>query len=230
MESLEKKNFLDAKFSLDNLKKQKEAILKNPVTFVGFDRLGVNKDVMIKEYYDTPDFFLQAHGVTVNKNSIKGEKMAELVVRFDTGRERIQFLSDIPDTFSLEIPAKDSIYKYSEFIANSISSLVPSGLNVDLLRLANTITKICTVKKNREMYKFINITGLKINFTFEKVEFDSSISRAKEVVDMLEITSLDLDKCDEYNAFVKKVSFNNPTIIKLKNSDILLAQDYLFKK
>ena len=142
MEIKSKKNYFNTKFSLDNLKKQKDEILKNPVTFVGFDRLGSHKDVKIKEFYDTPELFLQDRGITINKNSIKGEKKAELVVRFDTGRERIQFLSDIPDTFAIEIPQKSSIYQYSEFIADSISALVPNGLNVDLDSLVKTLTKI----------------------------------------------------------------------------------------
>lgn len=229
MESLERKNFLDTKFSLDNLKKQKKSILKNQTTFTGFDLLGIKKDIMIKEYYDLPDFFLQSEGITVNKNSIKGEKQAELVVRFDTGRERIQFLSNIPDTFSLEIPVKDSIYKYQQFIADSISALVPSGLNVDLFQLAGQLSKICTVKKKRERHTMINYNGLKVTLSFQKAEYESSMSKNREIVDMLEITSFELSQVEKYDAFIKKISFNNPTIIKLKSSDIQLAQEYLFK-
>lgn len=228
MENFEKQNFFETKFSLDNLKRQKTSILGNRVTFTGFDKFGSTKDVMIKEYYDTPDFFLQERGITVNKNTIKGSKTSELIVRFDTGRERIQFLSNIPDTFVLTIGKKDSIYKYSEFIASSISELVPNGISVDLMQLANSIYKICTVTKQRETHKYINIIGFKMELSFTIADFQSNISRKRDKQLMLEISSKSLDKSDDYGAFIKKISFNNPTLIKLKSSDIEIAKELLF--
>ena len=229
MESDVKQNFLETKFSLDN-SKQKESVLKNRVTFTGFDRIGSGKDLYIKEYFDTPDFFLQERGITVNKNTIKGSKTSELVVRFDTGKERKQFLSYIPDTFAIEINQKDSIYKHAEFIATSLSELVPSGLSVDPTELANNLSKICTVTKKRESNRFINIKGLKLDIYFSKASFQSNVSRAKEDLLMLEIVSHSLTKADDYNEFIKKMSFNNPTLIKLKSSDIDIAKDLIFKE
>ena len=229
MEQLEKQNYLSTKYSLDNLKKQKESILKNRVTFTGFDRINVSKDVMIKEYYDTPDFFLQQRGITVNKNTIKGKKKSELVVRFDTGKERIQFISNIPDTFAIEIGTKESIYKYCDFIAGSISELVPNGISVDLYQLVNGLYKICTVTKQREVNRMISISGLKVNFTFVKALFESNINKRKESQLILEVESADTKQLEDYNAFVKKLSFNNPTLIKLKSSDIEIAKELLFK-
>lgn len=230
MELKEKANFLETKYSLDNLKKQKISILTNPTTFTGFDRIGSGKDIIIKEYYDTPDFFLQDRGVTINVNTVKGKKTSELVVRWDTGRERIRFLSNIPDTFTREIPLNSKLSSYADFIADSISELVPNGLNVDIVAMVKTLVKVFTVRKKREFYKFINITGFKHTMSFSDVEFVSNISRKKESVLMLEIISDSPNKQMEYDAFTKKLSFNNPTIIKLKNSDMLLGRDYLFPK
>lgn len=229
MEKIAKQNYLNTKFVLDNLKRQQKTILTHKVTFTGFDRLGYEKDVMIKEYYDTPDFFLQERGLTVNRNVVKGKKTCELVVRFDTERERIKFISNIPDTFSIEIPTKASIYNYTEFIAESISELVPSGISVDLTQLANSIIKVCTLTKNRETFRFINIVGLKPNFSFVSMKMESHISRDKDTIDMLEVTCYEQAKVDDYNAFIKKLSFNNPTLIKLPTSDMDIARESLFK-
>lgn len=230
MELNEKVNFLDTKFSLDNFKKQKISILTNPTTFTGFDRIGSGKDVVLKEYYDTQDFFFQDRGITININSTKGKKTSELVVRWDTGRERIRFLSNIPDTFTKEIPNKASIHSYSEFIAQSISELVPNGLNVDIQQMSKSLIKVFSVRKNREYYKYINISGLKLKLSFSKTEFFTNLNRKKENVLMLEITTDDTNKQMEYDVFTKKLTFNNPTLIKLKNSDMQLGRDYLFPK
>lgn len=225
----EKQNYLETKFSLDNLK-QKESVMKNRVTFTGFDRINSGADLYIKEYYDTPDFFLQERGITINKNTVKGSKTSELIVRFDTGKERKQFLSYIPDTFALEINRKDSIYQHSEYIANCLQELVPSGLSVDPQELANNLTRICTVTKKRESNRFINIKGLKLDIFFSRALFESHVSRKREEILMLEIISHSLTKVEEYNEFVKKISFNNPTLIKLQSSDIDIAKDLLFKE
>lgn len=229
MELKAKENYLATKFSLDNLK-QVEHILKNRATFTGFDRIGSSKDIYIKEYFDTPDLFLQDRGITINKNTIKGSKQSELVVRFDTGRERKQFLSNIPDTFCIQIGKKDSIFKYTEFISASISELVPNGLSVDPMQIANSLTKICTVTKKRETNRYINIKGLKLDIHASKALFESNISRAKEEIPLLEIISHDFNKSEDYKEFIKKLSFNNPTLIRIKDSDIEIAKENLFKE
>lgn len=228
MEMSEKENYLGTKYYLDNLKQLKEAILTNPTTFTGFDRMSFVKDFQIKEYYDTKDFFFQERSINIYINQIKGSKTKELVVRFNGASERIRFLSNIPDTFSITINKKDSIYSHIEFIAESISQLVPSGLNVDLSKTLKTLVNIFVVKKKRDRYKYISIKGLKLNFDFNDVEFTTSLNKNKERVAILEITSGNRNLKDDYDAFVKKVMFNNPTLIKLKNSDMALGKEYLF--
>lgn len=225
---LEKENYLCTKYYLDNLKKQRLEILNNPTTFTGFDRMSSTKDNLLKEYYDTPDFFFQDRGVAIHVNTVKGRKTKELVVRFDTEKERIRFLSDIPDTFSINIGKKESIYQYAEFIAESVGKLVPSGLTINIAETVKTLKNVFSIEKKRERYTFINIKGLKVKFDFADTLFYSSLNRKKERLFMLEITSNDVNKKEMYDEFVKKVLFNNPTIIKLKNSDLALGREQLF--
>jgi len=224
----EKENYLGTKFYLDNIKQMKTTILTNPTTFTGFDRMSFIKDLQIKEYYDTQDFFFQENSINIYLNQIKGNKTKELVVRFNGASERIRFLSNIPDTFSLTIGKKDSIYNHAEFIAESISQLVPSGLNVDIASTVKKMVNIFIVKKKRERYKYISIKGLKLNFDFNDVEFSTLLNKNQERVYMLEITSGNKNFKDDYDAFIKKIMFNNPTLIKLKNSDMALGKEYLF--
>lgn len=230
MEKIEQENYLNTKYSLDNLKKQKESILTNPTTFTGFDRIGSEKNVVIKTYYDTPDFFFHERGLTININAVKGSKNCDLVVRWDTGRERIRFLSNIPDTFVKKISVKDSIYSESEYIAECISQLVPNGLNVDISKLVNSLRGVVVVKKKRESYKYISINGLKINLHFSNAEFTTPLNRNKSTIYMLEVTSTDIDRQMDYDQFARKILFNNPTLIKLQNSDVKIGRENLFDK
>jgi len=96
--------------------------------------------------------------------------------------------------------------------------------------MSKSLIKVFSVRKNREYYKYINITGLKLKLSFSKTEFFTNLNRKKENVLMLEITTDDTNKQMEYDVFTKKLTFNNPTLIKLKNSDMQLGRDYLFPK
>ena len=226
--NLKKTNYLEAKYYLDNLKKQKLSIINNPTTFTGFDRISINKESVVKDYYDTPDFFFQNSGISINVNTYKKSKTSALVVRWDTSRERIAFLSNIPTTFELEISSKDGIFKHTEFIAESIRELVPSGLNVDIEQMVNSIVRVFSVNKQRECYKYINYNGLKIKMSFSKTLYSTFLNRNKELVNILEVKSEDTNRKEEYEAFTKKIEFNNPTLIKLVASDMRLGRDYLF--
>lgn len=226
--NLKKTNYLEAKYSLDDLKKQKISILSNPTTFTGFDRLSATKESVIKEYYDTPDFFFQNSGISININTYKKSKTSALVVRWDTTRERIAFLSNIPTTFELEIPTKDGIYKHLDFVAESISELVPSGLNVDVPAVLKSITRVFSIEKQRECYTYINYVGLKLKLSFSKTMFTTSLNRKRELAFILEIKSENTNRNEEYEAFIKKIEFNNPTLIKLPASDMRLGREYLF--
>ena len=228
MEIAEKENYLGIKYYLDDFKKLKSSILTNPTTFTGFDRMSCIKDVQIKEYYDTKDFFFQERSLNIYIRQNKGSKTKDLVVRFNGGTERIRFLSNIPDTFSIKIDKKDTIYNHAEFLAESISQLIPAGLTVDIASTVKSLVNIFTLKKKRERYKYISIKGLKLNFDFNECEFTTKLNRNKEKMAMLEITSNNVNMGNDFEAFTKKVLFNNPTLIKLKNSDMALGKEYLF--
>ena len=200
-------NYLEAKYSLDNLKGQKISILNNPTTFTGFDKISTNKESVVKEYYDTPDFFFQNSGLSINVNTYKKSKKSALVVRWDTTRERIAFLSNIPTTFELEILTKDGIFKHLDFVAESISELVPNGLNVDVPSLLNSIVKVFSVQKQRECHKYVNYEGLKLKISFSKTLFSTILNKNRELVAILEVKSEDTNRNDEYEAFLKKIEF-----------------------
>jgi len=227
MEKLNKSNYINTKFSMDNLKRQKEEILKNPTTFTGLDKVEIEKDALVKDFYDTPDFFLQENGLSLSLTSYKGRKTCELVVRWSGEKKRHSFLENMPDTFVMKIGKKDSIYKYHEFLCDSISELIPAGVGVDPINIVNSCIKVFSVKKTREIHRFIHISGLKVDFSFSHTEFTTPLNKKKEIVDMLEIKSDTLSKMDEYNALIKKVGFNNPILINIGTSDFVLAKKYL---
>lgn len=228
MNEAKKSNYLGTKFAVDNLKKDRKAIMSNSC-FNGFGWDAVCKDVCTKTYYDTPDFFFQSHGIAINKNDYKGKTTSDLVIRYESKVKRIMFLSDTPDTFAIQIPAKDSIYKYLEFIANAISQLVPSGLGVDVQNTLQVITPAICVTKKREYYRGYRVTGLKMFVYFTQAEYSSPLAgKFKQKIDMVELDSETIEHKAEYDDLIKKLMFSFPTLVELKHSDVLIGREYVF--
>ncbi len=230
MEKNQKYTYISTKFSIDNIKVAKNKMLRNSGILTGFGLLDSGKELVTKEYYDTRDFFFSNNGITINKNIYKGKNMASLVVRYQNDRERIAFLSNMPEIFEIQIPVKDSILKYVDFITNSISELVPYGLEVDVAKTLYTTTNVFSSRKQREKYKYISINGLKITFYFTKAMYSTPLNHNKENIIMLEINSDTLDDRTKYDEFIKKVKFDFPELIELQGSDYLLGKSLLFKE
>ncbi len=228
MEEAKKSNYLGTKFAVDNLKKDRKRIM-GCGCFKGFGWDPMYKDVSIKTYYDTPDFFFQTHGITINKNDYKDKLTSDLVVRYESEVKRIKFLSDFPDTFAIQIPSKDSIIQHLEFVSYAIGELLPSGMGVDVTNTLHFIRPIISVNKKREYYRGYHISGLKMFVFFTSAEYTTPLNKKlKQKIDMVELDSETIDRKAEYDEVIKKLTFSNPTLVELKHSDVLIGREYLF--
>lgn len=227
MEEAVKSNYLGTKFLLDNLKRDKQNIFKNSETLRSYSIEENGKDVLHKVYYDTPDFYLHKRGIVINKNTLKGKKTSQLVVRYESDKPRIEFLSNIPDTFAIDIPAKDSIYKHSDFIAEAISNLLPYGIEVDGINIVSNCTPVFEIDKKRENYRVININGLKCLFSFTTAVYKSNTNKKIHKAELLEMESNTIDKAAEYTALSKMMIFEFPKLIQAEHSDFLIALNNL---
>lgn len=227
MENSVKSNYLGTKFLLDNLKKDKQNIFKTSETLKSYSIEYINKDVLQKTYYDTPDFYLHQHGIVININVLKGKTKAELVVRYESEKQRIEFLSDIPDTFAIEISAKDSIYSHAEFIADAISELLPYGIEVDGINIVKQCGKVFQIEKKRENYRVINIQGLKCTFSFSTAIYKACLNKNVYKTELLEIDSNTVNKSVDYNTLRKLMVFEFPKLVETDHSDFLIAKKNL---
>ena len=227
MENSVKSNYLGTKFLLDNLKKDKNTIFKTSETLKSYSVEYINKDIMHKTYFDTPDFYLHQRGIVININTYKGKQKAELVVRYESEKQRIEFLSDIPDTFATEISAKDSIFSHAEFIADAISQPLPYGIEVDGINIVRQCIKVFDIEKKRENYRVINIQGLKCTFSFTTAVYKTNLNRNVHKTELLEIESNTVNKVVEYSTLRKLMVFEFPKLVETFHSDFLIAKNNL---
>lgn len=213
-----KSNYLASKFLLDNLKKDRQKILRAPF-LKGYGVSLYGKDVEQKIYYDTQDAFFHKVGITININKHKGANKAELVVRYNKIARRIEFLENIPDTFAIEIGLHSDIKDNIDFITKAIYELIPNGVSADVKQLLTTATPIMIVDKKRERYRIIHINGLKVLASFSSVVYSNKMNGKREKVELVELESA-ANKAKEFNDFTKLVRFEFPNLIKANESDL----------
>lgn len=229
METVKKRlNYFGSKLLIDNMKVYKEDVLnKNPLlkTFLVSHH---TKDVVTKTYYDTPDNFFLNSGINIHLNIIKGKPTAELVIRYDSVKERINFLVDMPETFSMQLSAKDNIRNHLDDIAYAVNEIVPSGLYTNVDEKVRELMPFIVAKKKRDRYKAVSNSGLKMILSFDNTEYSSPRARHKVDMDLLEISSeSDRSLAKDYDDFIKNIILEKPYLVKLKNSDLFIGVEYL---
>ena len=229
METVKKRlNYFGSKLLIDNMKIYKNDVLNKNELLKTFLVSHYAKDVVTKTYYDTPDNFFLNSGINIHLNVIKGKPTAELVIRYDSVKERINFLMDMPETFSMQIPAKESIRQHLDDIAYAVNEIVPSGLYTNVDDKVRQLQPFIIAKKKRDRYKAVSNSGLKLILSFDTTEYSSPRARHKVDMELLEISSeSDRSLAKDYDDFIKNIILEKPYLVKLKTRDLFIGVEYL---
>ena len=221
---------LGSKLVLSNYKKDKEYLTsgKSPLVRRNFGSFVENTDI-IKIYYDTDDMFFHASGINICETINKKSKEKEITVRYDSSVERITYLKFLPDTYLLKVKKNEPISKHFQFIESAILQLITNGLQVNVIDVLKTTKPLIKVTKKREHFKYNFPNKLDLHFNFDRCVYTSSKAKEKYKVDILEVMAE--NKPDEftevYDAFIKDLILDLPTMVKTKHSDLFIGLDYL---
>lgn len=226
MEMVSKENYIGTKFLVQEPKKLKSELTSKKGLFASFVLSFFAKDEIIKTYFDTDDRFFQQNGISINIT--RSAKDAELIVRYSSSTPRIAFLNSLPDTFVKKINRKDYIKEHLDFITQAVNELLPAGLNKDLSSILENIKPQISVNKKRERYRLLNNSGLKLILSLDEAEYSTYYSRGKQKISMCEtILTSDSKTSREFFNFEHALSMQMPSIIKLAENDLAIAQTYL---
>ncbi len=223
-----KTSCLGSKFLLTNIKKEKPAITKSSALLRTFFKDFIAKEVQEKHYYDTKDLFFHKAGINIGFNYVKGAKTNEIVVRYDSEKERVCYLEYMPDTYTLKIDKKNTLFDHKDFIVKAITEMIPNGLQTDLFIKLDQTERVISTKKVRERWRYTNNFGLKLMLSIDNAVYTSTLTKSKEVINVLEILGDNpKENADKFNAFKKALLLENPTIIETHHSDLFIGLDYL---
>jgi len=228
MDNVETKmSWLGGKYLLSNLKKEKNDLLYNSGILRSYSKNYEGKEVQTKTYYDTKELFFNKNGISIGISNNKGEKTSTLVVRYHSDKERISYLSYMPDTYETTIDIKSPIQNHFHFIAKAIRELIINGLEVEVLDVLKEIKPIMVVKKKREKYRISGMNQLRMFFYFDNCEYQTSLAKGKEKMDILEIVCENEpgEFAELYNKVTKDLVIENPTIVETSQSDLDIGLD-----
>lgn len=182
-----------------------------------------------KVFFDTVDRFFFANGIMINLVKDRNSSVNKIIVRYQGETKRIQFVSDLPTLLSKEINKKDFFSAHFDFITDAIKQIMPAGLGVDIASYVSSIIPVFVVIKKSKRYRVINNNGLKMVFSFEDVEYINNANRNRAKLLQFEIKLEDESKEELFDKFVKRLILQVPTIIQMKDSDLLNGLDYTSK-
>ena len=222
-----RENYTGYKFLIDEYKDIHKNIMKTGTLLKNFGVSSSLRDVLTKTYYDTDDMFFNKKGINISINTYKKRPSADLIIRYNNRVKRIDFLSDIPDTFIKKIGKRDKIFNYYEFIAKAVLELLPTGINVDALKEVRQIRFKLSVTKKRDRYRVINSNGLKFIFSFEQNTYQNA-RKTKVKLNLLEVR-LDspINTEPDFHKFVKSMQIHEYRMVPIDDSDMVVGQQYL---
>ncbi|MBE5735167.1 MAG: hypothetical protein E7361_01815 [Clostridiales bacterium] len=220
---------LGTKLMIKDFKKDKDYLIKMGTVIRSNFGHYIGKCSLQKVYYDTDDMYFHNVGINICEIIESNSKQKEIVVRYDSKRERISYLKFQPDTYLLKVPKKDKISKYYNFIESAILQLITNGLQTNVMDLLKTLKPLINVSKKREHWRFTLPSKLIVNCNFDNCIYTTPKCKDKYKTDILEIMAENEpnEYSETYEEFIKELILDLPTLIKTKHSDLFIGLDYL---
>ncbi len=183
-------------------------------------------DLIEKVYFDTVDRFFFSKGLLIYSVKHRSSNLNTIIVRQEGEDKRIPFIGYMPKTLTTKVSKKDFFSAHFDFIIDAIGKIMPAGLNVNVPSYINTIIPVFVVIKKARKFRIIYNNGLKMVLSFESVEYINNANKNRHRLNQLEVALENNANMDEFEKFIKKLILQVPTILPMKDSDILNGLDY----
>jgi len=127
-------------------------------------------------YYDTPNCDLQKSNIVLYKTQIGNFTELNMATE-NTGSSFRYALRTQYKHFAKEIKPRDSILKHKQFLIESFTNMFMSSLGFDPEFLLNKLQVAYVIKTTSMEYRSMNVTGLKITYSFDKDEYFNNYNK-----------------------------------------------------
>ena len=164
-----------------------------------FDKYIMHYEDKIKKtfiYYDTPDEDLRKSNIVLFKTQI--DNFTELTMSTEKVSTSVRYrLRTNEKTYKKAIKPHDNLLKHKEFLMNSFKDMFLSSLNFDPEFFLRKLKPVYTINTTSEEYRSLNVTGLKITYSFDKDTYINHNSKSEVKDNILTIYQHSPEKTDE---------------------------------
>ncbi len=176
-------------------------------------------------YYDTPNCDLQKSNIVLYKTQIGNFTELNMATENSATSHRYAVRTQYKH-YSIPIKPRDSILKYKQFLIDSFTNMFMSSISFDPEFLMKKLQVAYTIKTTSTEYRSMNVTGLKITYSFDKDEYFNNYTQTSATGNVLTIYQHSGPNTDEdFNNLIDKLVRYCKELTPTKELKIALARN-----
>lgn len=175
-------------------------------------------------YYDTPNRDLEKSNIALFKTIIGNFTELNMATEQVSTTYRYTLRTNNKQ-FKKQIKPHDSLLKHKDFLVDCFTSMFLSGINFDPEFLMRKLQPVYTIETTSTEYRSMNLTGLKITYSFDQDKYTNHTNKQIAFNDVLTIyqNSTDLTNPD-FEDLISKLTRYCKELTPTNETKIMIAR------
>lgn len=176
-------------------------------------------------YYDTDKLDLRKSNIVLFKTNIGNFAELNMATEKLSSTHRYTLRNNYKH-FHKEIKPHDSILKHKEFLIDNFTNMFLSAISFDPEFLMRKLRVAYTIETKAVEYRSLNVTGLKITYSFDKDIYTNNLTNVKQEANILTIYQHSGPKTDEdFEDLMSKLTRYCKELTPTDQTKIMLARE-----
>lgn len=175
-------------------------------------------------YYDTPNHDLQKSNIVLYKTQIGSFTELNMATEKVNSTYRYTLRTNYKH-FTKLIKPHDSILKHKQFLIDNFTNMFMSSINFDPEFLMRKLQVAYVIKTTSTEYRSMNITGLKITYSFDQDVYTNNFLNTTVKSNILTIYQHSAENTDEdFNNLIGKLTRYCKELTPTNDTKIMIAR------
>ena len=175
-------------------------------------------------YYDTPNHDLQKSNIVLYKTQIGNFTELNMATEKVNSAFRYTLRTNYKH-FTKQIKAHDSIMKHKDFLIDNFTNMFMSSINFDPEFLMKKLQVAYTIKTTSMEYRSMNISGLKITYSFDNDTYTNHFNNNTVKSNILTIYQHSAQNTDEdFENLIGKLTRYCKELTPINDTKIVVAR------
>lgn len=175
-------------------------------------------------YYDTPNHDLQKSNIVLYKTIIGNFTELNMATEKINATFRYSIRTNYKH-YTKQIKPHDSILKHKQFLIDNFTNMFMSSINFDPEFLMRKLQVAYVIKTTSLEYRSMNVTGLKITYSFDKDIYTNHFNNQTVTSNILTIYQHSSEKTDEdFENLIGKLIRYCKELTPTKDTKIMIAR------